>query len=203
MAHDNHMMYLDMNDTRDGMRAFGAGTRYDWYVIHRGAQGLTEIDGVEYDLGAFKFLPNSRVQELVPLLGDGCGVMYSRSNYGADKSHVSTEQGGDFIYPLIHSTPKGGVRYRYSSVNDRGFFGVPKVIFGESGIYNPVVDLDGEYGMTHGSMAFPVDGPDDARQLVEFLTSKKFQSILKTCMWSNFRIDWMLFTYFRPGFWRA
>jgi len=88
-------------------------------------------------------------------------------------------------------------------VNHKGFFGVPKVIFGESGIYDPVVDLEGRYGMTQGAMAIPVDGPEDAHQLVEFLTSEKFQSILATCMWSNFRIDWMLFTHFRHGFWRS
>ena len=203
MAHDNHMEYLEMHDIKDGMKVFGAGTRYDWYVIHRGAQGLTEIDGVEYDLKNFKFLPNSGVQELTPLLGSGCGVMYSRTWYGADKSHVSTEQGGEFVYPLIHSTPKGGVRYRYSIMNDKGFFGVPKVIFGDSGIYDPVVDLEGQYGMTQHSMAIPVDGPEDAQQLVEFLTSEKFKSILNSCMWSNFQIDWSLFTYFRPGFWRV
>lgn len=202
MAHDNHMEYLEMHDTRDGMKVFGAGTRYDWYVIHRGAQGLTEIVGVEYDLRAFKFLPNSGVQDLTPLLGDGCGVMYSRTWYGTDKSHVSAEQGGDFIHPLIHSTPKGGVRYCYSSVNDKGFFGIPKVIFGDSGIYDPVVDLEGKNGMTQHSMAIPVDGPEDALQLAEFLTSEKFRSILKSCMWSNFQIDWRLFTHFRQGFWR-
>lgn len=203
MAHHNHMEYLEMHDTRDGMKVFGAGTRYDWYVIHRGAQGLTEIDGVEYNLRDFKFLPNSGIQDLTPLLGDGCGVLFSRSNYGTEKKWVSKEEGGEFVHPLIHSTPKSGVRYCYSSVDDKGFFGVPKVIFGDSGIYDPVVDLEGKYGMTEHAMAIPVDGPDDAQQLVEFLTSEKFHSILESCMWSNFQIDWRLFTYFRQGFWRS
>ena len=40
----------------------------------------------------------------------------------------------------------------YSSKNDRGHFGIKKIIFGESGIYNSIVDIEGKYGMTQGAM---------------------------------------------------
>jgi hypothetical protein len=53
-----------------------------------------------------------------------------------------------FKYPCIHSTPKSGVRYMYSNKNDNCNFGVSKVIFGDSGINNPILDFDGKYGMT-------------------------------------------------------
>ena len=35
MAQDNHMLYLDIHDTKDGMSTFKCGTRYDWYVIKK------------------------------------------------------------------------------------------------------------------------------------------------------------------------
>jgi hypothetical protein len=202
MAHDNHMEYLEINDAATGMKVFKAGTRYDWYVIRRGMRGLTEIDGVNYDLRNFMFLPNSGIADLVPLLGDGCGLLYS-TTYDPRKAWVSREQGGDFIYPLVHATSKSGVRCCYSSVNDRGFFGVAKVIFGDSGINNPIIDMLGVYGMTQHAMAIPVVDEDDAQQLVGFLTGANFTAILKSCLWSNYQIDWMLFKHFRPGFWRS
>jgi hypothetical protein len=89
----------------------------------------------------------------------------------------------------------------YSSVNNRGFFGVKKVIFGESGINAPIVDLAGRYGMTQGAMGIVVDNEADANKLVNFLTSNFFSNILNACMWGNFRIDWRLFTYFKEEFW--
>ena len=47
---------------------------------------------------------------------------------------VISPQSQEFKYPCVHSTPKAGIRYMYSKVNDRGHFGVSKVIFRESGI---------------------------------------------------------------------
>ena len=73
-------------------------------------------------------------------------------------SKTKTEE---FCYPCIHSTPKSGVRYMYSKVNDKGHFGVPKVIFGESGINNSVIDKDGIYGMTHGAMAIEITSNEE------------------------------------------
>ena len=87
-------------------------------------------------------------------------------------------------------------------MNDKGHFGVPKIIFGESGINNPIIDVDGKYGMTQGAMALPILDYEDGVLASKFLTSGKFQRTLKACSWSNFRIDWQLFTYFKEGFWR-
>jgi hypothetical protein len=69
-------------------------------------------------------------------------------------SHTKTNE---YKYPCVHSTPKTGVRYMYSKYNDRGHFGVAKVIFGESGIHLPVLDYKGEYGITHGAMGIKID----------------------------------------------
>ena len=59
---------------------------------------------------------------------------------------------GKHPYPCVHSTPQNGLRYMYSSINNKGIFATPKVIFGDSGENNMVVDIDGQYGMTQHAM---------------------------------------------------
>jgi hypothetical protein len=94
----------------------------------------------------------------------------------------------------VHSTLKGGVvRYYYSKFCNKGFFGVPKVIFGESGIFEPILDLDGTYGMTHCAMAIEISGLEEGEKIVQALKSTKFDNLIQSCCFSSFRIDWRLF----------
>jgi len=127
--------------------------------------------------------------------------MYSASDYESRRDWVSPTETSEYKYPLIHATNKDGARYMYSSRNDRGFFGISKVIFGDSGINNPVIDLTGKYGMTQHAMAIAVKNKTEADTLVSFLKSNFFTNILNSCMWSGFQIDWRLFTYFKQNFW--
>jgi hypothetical protein len=90
----------------------------------------------------------------------------------------------------------------YSSRNDLGHFGIPKVIFGQSGVYNPVVDFSGMYGMTDNAMGIVITPEDDVGLLTRVLESDSFMDILKACSWSNYRIDWRLFTYFKKDWYK-
>ena len=90
----------------------------------------------------------------------------------------------------------------YSKFNDKGHFGISKVIFGESGIYNPIIDVKGEYGMTHGAMAIEIDNVIEGEQISKVLTSDKFQDIIKSCNYSSFRIDWNIFEDMKRDVWK-
>jgi hypothetical protein len=108
----------------------------------------------------------------------------------------------EFKYTCIHSTPKNGTRYMYSNTNKNGHFGISKVIFGESGINSPVIDLNGQYGMTQGAMAITCSESLEAENICKSLQSEKFSKVIKSCSFSLFRIDWQLFTYFKKDFWK-
>jgi hypothetical protein len=118
-----------------------------------------------------------------------------------------------YRFPVIHSTPKKGARVLWSSRCDidstatstaGGYipmFGVPKVIFGESGINEVIIDSEGKYGMTQGAIGLPIcDGY--GLQMKQALESCYFQTILDAMSFSNFRIDWRMFLYFRPDFYK-
>jgi hypothetical protein len=207
MTHSHHMEYLEIHDTKDGMKTFGAGTRYDWYIIAKNKVGITTVKDqngqvISVDLKEREWLPNYSFQQVFDLLGDGAGVIYDRSAYGNDKSHTSKEKSSDYPYELIHSTPKSGIKYYYSSTNENGHFGTKKAIFGTSGLHDVVIDATGQYGMTDNAIALPIEDHQDGVKLKSYLTSSEFKNILSACSWSNFRIEWRMFTYFKEGFWR-
>jgi hypothetical protein len=210
MTHKNQMIYLEIHNTEDGMKVFKCGTRYDWYLIQkRKGTKKTEVKDEKgkiqnINLLRWDFLPNYDMSMVEKLLKkkDSVEILYSRSAYGSDKDWVNEKKTKLFKYPLIHSTTKKGIRYMYSKTNKNGFFGIPKVIFGESGInQSAILDMTGKYGMTQQAMAI-TDVKGNLPKIKKSIESNEFQEILDACSWSNFRIDWRLFTYMKKDFWK-
>ena len=116
---------------------------------------------------------------------------------------MSNTKTTEHVYPVIHTIPQKGPRYIYSSTNKNGHFGVSKVIFGQSSTSNPIVDMDGQFGMSEHAMAIEVSSPSDATDLQNILKSETFIDVLNSCKWSNYMIDWRLFTYFKKDFYHS
>ncbi len=55
--------------------------------------------------------------------------------------------------------------------------------------------------MTQHAMAIK-DSKVNLQKIKKALDSKEFNEILKACLWSNFQIDWRLFTYLKKDFWK-
>lgn len=229
MAHENHMLYLEIHNKLDGKRDFGVQTRYDYYVIQKRPPSkergyMTRIKDQtgriheSVDLAKWRFFLPNHSFEIIESLLLSCEsnniVLFSRCQYGSDQDWVSDKQDERHIYPVVHSTPKEGARIRWSSKNNTSttveqnervpMFGVPKVIFGESGINNVILDIDGKYGMTQGAIGLKIPDPIDREgpAMKKALESEKFHQILDAMSFSNFRIDWRMFLHFRPDFYR-
>jgi len=212
MTKQNQMLYLEIHGIKDGQKIFKCGTRYDWYVIEKKPSYKNAIIVDEYgitndiDMNCLSWLPNSNISEIDKILAkdcdERCPIIYDRSSYGSDKKYISKSKTSEFKYEIIHTFPNTGIRYLYSNTNKNGHFGIPKVIFGQSNSKNPLVDMDGKYGMSEHSMAIQVSSKDEAENIVKVFQNPQFQSILSGCSWSNFMIDWRLFTFFRKDFWR-
>ena len=212
MCKDNKMIYLSIHDITDGKKTFKCGTKYDWYLIEKNNNNDKKTlirdeknNMIKINLNKLDWLPNYNIKEIIKLIdttGNNNLNVIMDSSYHATRDYVNDTQNNEYKYPLIHSTPKSNIRYKYSKVNDKGHFGIKKVIFGEAGINHVVVDIKGKYGMTQGAMAIVVENKKEAENIKKALLSDKFKSILKSCMWGNFRIDWRLFTYFKKDFWK-
>lgn len=88
----------------------------------------------------------------------------------------------------------------YSSINNKGHFKISKLIFGDTGINSVIIDTNGEYGMTEHSICIIEKDINILTKIKYCLLSNSFQDLLKACSWSNYQIDWRLFTYLKKDF---
>ena len=212
MIKENQMLYLEIHGIKDGQKVFHCGTRYDWYLIekkkHYKNTNVIDEEGKtqNIDLSVLNWLPNSNILEINKILAindeEKCNIIYSPSLYEHRKHWMSHTKYDEFKYPCVHSTPKSGVRYMYSKINNKGHFGIPKVIIGEAGINDIIIDIDGEYGLTNGAIGIKITNIEYGMNIKNALQSKMFNNVLKSCLFSSYRIDWNIFTEFKKDFWK-
>ena len=216
MTFYNKMIYLEIHNTQDGIKTFGCGTRYDFYIIKKmnNYENNTITKIVDENkiinniiLKNYEWLPNSNYdiinkmlasenEEKLTVIND---FNYSRLN----KNLVSTIKNDIYKYELIYLTPKSGIRYMYSKVNNKGHFGIMKIIIGETGFDNAINDYEGKYGMTQDSFGIIISSKEEGEDMLSFIKSLKFKKIIKdSCSWSNYRIDWRLFINFKKTFYK-
>jgi hypothetical protein len=207
--YDSKNKKRNLKDKGDSSDLTGIGKKNKKHLLVTTSKNINKenVGKLDIDTSEFKWLPNYNMELVKKLLAvgdeDKCGIIYDRTAYGADKKkRVSKNKDAIFQYPCIHSTPKSGVRYMYSKFNDKGHFGVSKIIFGESGIYNPVIDIEGKYGITHGAMGIEITYINNANDVCTAITSNAFKDLTKSCNYSSFRIDWNIFKYFKRDFWK-
>lgn len=210
MTKQNHMLYININDTQEGIKVFKCGTRFDYYLIQKtkscGETLIVDENNIEslLDLKKIPFLPNKNIEMITNIISDDIekNIKVLRPGGDSRREYISDIQNDEYKYTMIHSTPLNGVRYKYCNVKkESDHFDIPKIVFGESGINNNiVVDKKGEYGCTCCSYGFVVENNFD--KIKKALLSEKFKTFIDSCMWSNYRIDWRLFTYLKKDFWK-
>lgn len=210
MTKDHQMEYLSIHNDKE---TFQRQLRYDWYVIkNRPAHKSTiikDIDGVvsKINLKDRTFLPHGNFELINSITNaeEKCNIIYNRSNYGSDKKWVSDTETDEYCYPLVSGVNLKGVYYKYSKINDKGHFGISKVIFGDSGVggfSSPLIDLEGEYGMTQHAMAIPVEDGDEAEKVKSALQSIEFQNLFKNYLtYSKFQVEYLTMSVLNHGFW--
>jgi hypothetical protein len=209
----NQMLYLEIHNTKDGLKTFGCGTRYDFYVIEKKPKYKKttildenkEINNI--DLKDYNWLPNcdfKLIDKLIAKNNDEKLNILNDFNYSRlKKDIVSTKKDKDYKYELIYLTPKNGIRYMYSKINNKGHFGVSKVIIGETGMDNAINDWEGKYGMTQDSFGILINSKEEGEKILKVIKSEEFKKLIKiACSWSNFRIDWRLFLNFKKDFYK-
>ena len=212
MAKQNQMTYLSIHGIKDGQQTFKCGTRYDWYVIERKKQyKKTQIKDekgnlLDVDMPAFEWMPNYNIDIIHKILAkegeEKCEIIQSMSAYEPRKKWMSKEKTGEYKFPCIHSITVRGPVYKYSRLNNKGHFGISKVIFGDSGINEPIIDINGDYGMTQHSMAIKINNMNEGILIHKSLKSDKMKDFIKSCLYSSFAIDWNIFKDMKKDFWK-
>jgi hypothetical protein len=153
------------------------------------------------------FIPNGGLTLLNDLLAkegeETVELIYSRSNYGTDKNHTSKEQNDEFTHPVVYTVNYlSQPTFFYSSTNQKGHYGKPKVIWSNGRISSigNYIDTNGEYALTQFAYAI-VDNVENLENIKIALDSKKFKNLMELCAVGQLTVNHKVVAKFRKNFW--
>jgi hypothetical protein len=180
-----NMVYLKMCDYKVGLKMFNQQTNFDWYVIkNENSNDLTETTVCDYDnhvcsvkLKNKPLIPSSKITTFFKYISfnetDRVNFI-NDSSYHTQRNWVNKETNDEFINPCIYSiSDSKGVQFRWSSNREKGHFGVPKIIWTNGSKTKPILDIEGNYGLTEFACAI-IDTPENLIKIKNVLESEKF-----------------------------
>ena len=207
-----NIKYLNVNDFNTGKEVFGVGTNFDWYVVENSENEnsetnintISDVDDLS-NLNSMEFIPGGLFniyEGLGPKEGEETVDLISNSSYHHQRNHVNKVITCEYIYPCVYSiTQKNGVNFHYSNVNDKGHFGISKLIFSDGlGTY-PILDVMGEYGMTQFGHAI-VDVPENLPLIKKVIESSVFIELMGYVKFTNNKYNRKVISTFRKDFWK-
>jgi hypothetical protein len=208
---NKQILFLSLNDFKEGLKVFGVGTNFDFYCIKNTVNDLKHLtkindqDGNEIilNISLLPFIPNGMFEIFIKLIGSNDNKVRILHDYTYEhrKKCLNIEKTGDFILPVVYTiTQKDGIKLRYSNINN-GHFGVPKVIFSNGlGTY-PVIDAFGEYGLTGYSYGI-LDDVANFNNIVSALSSDKMLRLMEYCKFTNDKYNHRVLSTFKKDFWK-
>jgi hypothetical protein len=115
------------------------------------------------DISKMEFIPNGMFKEFEKLLAKGdderVDIIVDSSYHTQRVELMSKEQTEHFKNPCVYtSLSTDVVNFWYSNTQEKGHFGIPKVIWSNGTASKPIVDESGDYGLTQFAYAI-VDEP--------------------------------------------
>lgn len=211
---ENQILELHIHNEKKGLKTFGAETRYDYYILcNKSSYKETIIKCQDEsfdssDISKMEFIPNgmfSKVNELIAKEGEEkVEILHSFSSYETRKEYISKEKTEEFKYPCMYTVPKGDIpNLFYSSVNDKGHFGISKLIWSNGRIISvgSYIDEVGEFGLTQFSYAI-VDSVENLKNIKKAFDSKEFRSLMEICAVGDMTINRKSIATFKKDFWK-
>jgi 16S rRNA G966 N2-methylase RsmD len=211
-----NITYLSLNGVEEGQKIFNATTPFDWYVvknIENSQETLIKFQDNTtklVDLRNIQILPNGMFEEIMSLVAneneEKVNMIHSYSAYETRQNFMSKTSSEEYPYPCVYSVlTNGNVNFMYSSNNQRGHFGVPKLIFGNGTNPTSIIDSEGQYGLTQFAFGI-VDSPENLPLIERAIKSEKFQKINKNTKYvataGNPLVYPKIVELFRKDFWR-
>jgi hypothetical protein len=213
LLRSKQLLYLEIHNEKDGLKTFGAETRYDFYCLHNVPNTMfTKIkcqDGTieRVDISKMDFIPNGMFKtfdKLIAKNGDDTVKILRDYSYNIQKEYVNGKQTEEFKYPCVYIIHKNGVpKLKYSNINTKGHFGIPKLIWSNGRIISvgSLIDTDGEYGITEFAYAI-IDIPENLPRIKHVFDHKDFRKLMEECSISDMSINYRVIALFRKDFWK-
>lgn len=206
------MIYLEIHSVREGVKTFGAKTRYDWYVIQNIEN--TKKTTVKFEDGVIlvlniktsDFIPNSQyklLQKLYAKKGEKtCEILFS-SFYAKNKKHMNQVKKGIYKYPCVHYINSINIpKFLYSSIKQE-FFGVQKLIWTRSPLKfaKTLLDINGVYGLTESGYGI-TDTEENLKMIKKVFDSHQFRKFLESITIVQDRVNHHVLRKLRKDFWK-
>ena len=209
------MLYLEIHNEKDGLKTFGAETRYDFYCIKNTKTDnfLTRIkcqDGAieNINISNMQFIPNNMFKLLTSLLSEEkentVKIIANSSYHTQHLEYMSKEQTEEFVFPCVYTVKSGDeVTLWYSNTNLKGHFCTPKLIWSNFRISSAgsFVDNDGSFGLTQFAYAI-VDDVANLENVKKAFDNKEFRKLMEACAVSDMSINRKIIATFRKDFWK-
>ena len=203
------LLYLNMNDCKSGQKIFGCSTDYDFYLLQNTSiykeTIINDYLDIEYKWkfkGTTKFIPNHSLEEVFNIIDviENDDFLYSKSVYETRRKWISKEQTNEYKYPCVYSINSKNIpSLKWSSVNNKGHFGVSKFIFSNGQGF--IHDLNGIYGMTEWAYSFRCD-KKNIGYIEQTFRNKKFKKIINAIQLTSNSYNYNIIKYFKKDFWR-
>jgi hypothetical protein len=170
---------------------------------------VKDQDGIEnmIHMCEWKFLPNCMFMKIRSLISDDavnrCELLHSRSAYEMRKNFLSQTCTNIYKYPVVYAIKQDDTpTLLWSSRNDRGHFGVSKVIFRKATpIIGTIKDANGLYGMTEWTFAI-VASETHHDDIIACIRSLEFKKIVQAISLRN-EICLDILKQFKSRFWEC
>jgi 16S rRNA G966 N2-methylase RsmD len=213
---EKNLKYLSINSVEVGQQMFNVTTPFDWYIIQNTFNQRNSVikfqDEIvkKMDISQLEIIPNFLFDEVISLFAkddeEKVNIIFSFSNYETRKKYMSKTQSEEFQYPCVYSVlGDGTANFMYSSTNQKGHFGIPKLILGNGTNPTSLLDLNGEFGLTQFAFGI-VDTIENLPQIERALKTEKFQKINKSTKYvataGNPLVYYKIVSSFRKDFWK-
>jgi hypothetical protein len=205
---EKQIIYLEMHNTTDGLKTFGANTTYDWYCLHNVPNTMfTKIKTYNgkierADISVMEFIPNVNIEFVFSLIaknGEEKIKFIKTCDYHTQKDSMSKEQNENFKYPCVYTVGAKNPNFWYCNTKEKYF--VPKVIWG-NGLSDVIVDEAGEYGLTQFAYAI-VDEPKNLPFIQKALKSERFiKEVMGYTKGVGHIYNYKVIATFRKDFWK-
>ena len=184
-----HIQYLEIHGTDDGLKTFGAKTRYDFYCLNN-VDGFNKTTTIKCQNGEIEqqklydidFIPNQSfdlINQFKANDNEEKVIVINDSSYHTQRDYIKSIKCEEYKYPCVDNVTTKleiGKTY-YSNTNTNGHFGIPKIVLGSFGI-NPYIDTDGVYGMTQHGICI-IDEPKNLPLIKKALLNPRFIELNK------------------------
>ncbi len=195
------LLYMEIHTKLEGIKLFGATTRYEWYIM-KNCIPYTTTD-IRFDDGMIEHI-NITIQ-LPCLVNHGFDIwnkVYQKSiivgcletycGGSEQSSKCSKTMTHNYSYPFVNSTNKTKGVVSLWSKKQHPVQYEKKVIYSNNEVILPFYDT-GRFGVTQQGLYHLVKSKEDGIKVCRFLCSKLIRYIIASSKWSMFRTEYETF----------